>query len=415
MIKNRSIIIVSDYAYYAGGAEKVAIDTARKLSERAGNNVYLFCGVGPICGELVASKVNVTVLNVEDYIKRSGLRIESALRGLYDLHVRNAFIDSFGALDPSNTVVHFHSWFHSLSASVISAAKNCGFSIIISLHEYSSVCGNAGLYNFAQNKICLKTPCSSSCIVCNCDKRSYAQKLYRIVRLDIYRRILGSKISRVLFVSETSKFILESTKAFRDLSLNAEMIYDPVTVKPVMDDYHHECSDYYLFVGRVSEEKGIALFCEAVIQLNVKGIVVGDGPLFESLQRRYPQIFFVGRKNPDEVLNYMKAARALVFPSVLYETLGLVVLEAMISCALPCIVSEDVAASEFVQDGINGLRFATGSKESLMKCLEKCESNSLIKKFSSSVEQEKLYEDFCLEGHVRRLTGLYDEIKEEDK
>ena len=49
----------------------------------------------------------------------------------------------------------------------------------------------------------------------------------------------------------------------------------------------------------------------------------------EKLEKQYPNIEFVGWKNKDEVKQYMKGARALIFPSRWYETAGLTVLEAM--------------------------------------------------------------------------------------
>ena len=35
-------------------------------------------------------------------------------------------------------------------------------------------------------------------------------------------------------------------------------------------------NEYYLYVGRVSKEKGVDLFCQAISELDYKGIVVGD-------------------------------------------------------------------------------------------------------------------------------------------
>ena len=65
------------------------------------------------------------------------------------------------------------------------------------------------------------------------------------------------------------------------------------------------------------------------------------------LQEKYPQINFSGWLSPEKVSEEMLHARALLFPSVWYETQGLVVLEAF-SVGLPVIVSDQCAASEYV-------------------------------------------------------------------
>ena len=54
-------------------------------------------------------------------------------------------------------------------------------------------------------------------------------------------------------------------------------------------------NDAYLFVGRLAKEKGPDLFCEAITQLGLRGIVVGDGYMKEDLQKQYPNIMFTGQ------------------------------------------------------------------------------------------------------------------------
>lgn len=41
----------------------------------------------------------------------------------------------------------------------------------------------------------------------------------------------------------------------------------------------------YLFMGRLSSEKGLDLFCKAMVDLHLKGLVVGDGYLKESIRQ----------------------------------------------------------------------------------------------------------------------------------
>lgn len=46
-----------------------------------------------------------------------------------------------------------------------------------------------------------------------------------------------------------------------------------------------EKNEIYLYIGRVSEEKGVPLFCEAVENAGVKAVVVGDGGLKKDLKK----------------------------------------------------------------------------------------------------------------------------------
>ena len=86
-----------------------------------------------------------------------------------------------------------------------------------------------------------------------------------------------------------------------------------------------------LNVGRVAPEKNL----EAFLSADVPGskVVVGDGPALESLQRRYPDVLFLGALSGEELASAYRAADCFVFPS-LTDTFGLVVIEAL-ACGTP--------------------------------------------------------------------------------
>ena len=118
------------------------------------------------------------------------------------------------------------------------------------------------------------------------------------------------------------------------------------------DDYKkidYKNNKYFLYVGRVSPEKGVDIFCKAISELKIEGVVVGDGSDLEKLKLEYPNIVYVGWKSSSEVKEFMKGAKALIFPSRLYETMGLTVVEAQ-SVGLPVFVANNTAGIEFVED-----------------------------------------------------------------
>ena len=86
-----------------------------------------------------------------------------------------------------------------------------------------------------------------------------------------------------------------------------------------------------LNVGRVSVEKNLEEFLK--IDLPYEKWIVGDGPAFKELKKKYPKVIFYGAKNKEELEYYYNKADVFVFPSKT-DTFGLVLLEAM-ACGLP--------------------------------------------------------------------------------
>ena len=89
--------------------------------------------------------------------------------------------------------------------------------------------------------------------------------------------------------------------------------------------------EYAVFVGRLTEEKGIHTVVEAwrtlgsVLPLRI----IGDGPLMNfvlSAAHRGSGIQVEGWQSPEAVTSAMKAAKVVVVPSLWYETFGLVVI-----------------------------------------------------------------------------------------
>lgn len=86
-----------------------------------------------------------------------------------------------------------------------------------------------------------------------------------------------------------------------------------------------------LYVGRVAIEKNIQAFLD--LELPGTKYVVGDGPQRKELERRYPDVRFVGYKLGEELARHVAAADVFVFPSRT-DTFGLVMLEAL-ACGVP--------------------------------------------------------------------------------
>ena len=86
---------------------------------------------------------------------------------------------------------------------------------------------------------------------------------------------------------------------------------------------------YLLYVGRVSEEKGLKDFLRLPSDLGTK-IVVGDGPILKELMQEFPDAIFTGRKKGEGLAKIYASSNLFVFPSKT-DTFGVVMLESLAS------------------------------------------------------------------------------------
>ncbi len=106
----------------------------------------------------------------------------------------------------------------------------------------------------------------------------------------------------------------------------------------------------YLYVGRLAVEKNV----EAFLDMRLPGTkwVIGDGPLRDVLERRYPDAHFLGAKPNAALPSYYNSADVFVFPSRT-DTFGLVMLEAM-ACGVPVAAYPVEGPLDVVLDGVAG-------------------------------------------------------------
>ncbi|MGI4755216.1 MAG: glycosyltransferase family 4 protein [Janthinobacterium lividum] len=137
--------------------------------------------------------------------------------------------------------------------------------------------------------------------------------------------------------------------------------------------------DYFLFVGRLSEEKNVVGLLHAWLAYRAAGgkwslLLAGDGPQCDALKQLAQEsafgehVRFLGHRSARELLPVYAFAKAFVLPST-REPWGLVVNEAM-AASLPVIVSSRCGCAEdLVRHGENGFVFDPAKEFDLARCL----------------------------------------------
>ncbi len=148
------------------------------------------------------------------------------------------------------------------------------------------------------------------------------------------------------------------------------VIYPPVDVNRF--DLYPDKEDYYIVVSRLVPFKRIDLVVDAFNRMpDRKLIVLGDGPEMKKLRAAAgPNITFHGFSNPGTVREYVKQARAFLFPSE--EPFGIAAVEAQ-ACGTPVIAYGKGASREIVVDGETGIFFDCQHPLSIVEAVNRFE------------------------------------------
>jgi glycosyltransferase involved in cell wall biosynthesis len=165
----------------------------------------------------------------------------------------------------------------------------------------------------------------------------------------------------------------------------------------------------FLFVGRISMEKGVAMMLECFTKLPQYNLIVaGEGPdkiKLQTLFKNFSNIIFYGQKSKNEILELMKQSEALIFPSIWYEGLPFSIIEAF-STGTPVIASNLGSMSNMVIDGYNGLHFEPNNVDDLFESIGKFMRTADKKRMR--IQARETYEkSYTPEAHYHQLLSVY--------
>ncbi len=273
-------------------------------------------------------------------------------------------------------LMHVQNFFPLWSPSVYQAARAADIPVVQHLRNFRLACLNA--YLLREGQVC------EACL----GKNPWRGLYYRC-----YRRSLPASLTvwsmltfhrwRKTWERHVDGFVTPSQFAARTL-LQAGIPEDRLHVKPdfIPDPLGDQAipklpnTPTFVFIGRLNEQKGVALLLQAWRQLQQPSWqleLVGDGDQRANLQRftqefHLTNVRFHGQLPAKDVLQLLQTAWAVVVPSQSYETFGRVVIEAF-ACGRSAIVANLGALPELVQDGITGWHLPHNDPGAWAECL----------------------------------------------
>lgn len=261
-------------------------------------------------------------------------------------------------------VLHAHNTLPLISPSLYWAAARARVPVVQTLHNFRLLCPQALLLR--EGRVCEScvggTPLPG--VLHGCYRGSHLQTGVLAGMLMLHRG-LGTwqhKVHRYIALNEFCR------NKFIEGGLPAERI----AVKPnfvASNPPNEGPREGLLFVGRLSAEKGVAVLAEAAAALPAGSLhVAGAGPdaaAFASCAAAT----MLGHLDRTAVRGALTRVLALVFPSIWYETFGLVIIEAF-AAGTPVIASRIGGVPGLVTDGETGLLVEPGNAADLAQKLQ---------------------------------------------
>jgi len=174
--------------------------------------------------------------------------------------------------------------------------------------------------------------------------------------------------------------------------------------------------DYAIFVGRFTSEKGLPTLLNAWSRINtsVPLVIVGDGPLRESLEVQAAQmnnshVIFRGHLSRDATLAAVKGAKILLCASECYEQGPATILEAF-ACGVPVIAPLLGPINEVVDDGRTGLLFRAGDPAHLAEKIAWALGHDEQLQSMGKSARAKFAENFSADKNYTRLMEIYERV-----
>jgi len=263
-------------------------------------------------------------------------------------------------------IAHIHNIFFMISPSVYWALWEEKIPVVQSLHNHRLFCPNSGKF-FRDGRICEecdRDSCLPALKHC-CGRESFPMTLAAI-------RLLAFHHRKKTFSDKITAYIV-STEFGRKKFISLGLCPEKIRVKPNFIDLEPKArgaGGYALFAGRLFDNKGADVLTQACLKLagsSVKIVISGDGPLYTKMRRTLQGLVNVEMTGwlPDEKkFDYLRNADFLIFPSICYENMPRIVIEAY-ACGVPVIASPLGGMRELVRDQITGLHFNLGDSGDL--------------------------------------------------
>lgn len=313
-------------------------------------------------------------------------------------------------------IVHMNNINFQLTPSIIDAVKKRNIPLVQTVHDFQIVCPNHLLYDFNNDKTCVKCINSNKlhCIKNKCVHKSLVKSIIASAEAYFYK-IKGTYKKVDKFICPSSFLEVKLLEDKPDTFYGKTVVIHNFAEKHKLPDNARSNFDYpYVsFAGRLSAEKGVKLLAETAKLLpDINFVVMGNGPeekAFEGLNNVKLTGFLTG----DELNTNIAFSEVIAVPSVCFENCPLSILEAQ-DYGVPAVTQNFGGMAELVRDNETGILSEEATPKEFSKAIRKAIDNKelLLKMKANCIEESK--RAISIEEYCNRVIKIYGELIKEN-
>ncbi len=398
------VLMVNKFHYIKGGSETYYF-SLKRLLESKGFEVVDFSMKD---AKNFDSPYREYFVDNVSYDGTMGIRkkIQAACRIVYSIEARRKFEALVQQEKPD--LIHLHLFQHQLSPSILDVVKKYRIPCVYTAHDLKMICLNYKMMHHGRLCEDCKDGCLLHCVRNRCVKESFFKSCINTLEGYVHRFRKSYDAIRVIITPSAfyhQKFQAFGVEAERLVHIPNFLDQEAPSVTPGADS-----QGYYLYFGRLSEEKGVQTMIQAFAQLGYPLYIVGTGPMQEALARyvdahHLSNIRFWGFQCGQDLTNLVGNAKAVILPSEWYENGPYSAIEAL-QLGCPVIGADIGGIPELISK--NGFLFESGNAQSLAQAVSRFEALSDEQRQHMREASRQLFEqNHTKQQHFQRLMEAY--------
>lgn len=405
-------ILLVNYRYFISGGPERYYFNIKEILEQNGHEVIPFSVKSSRNLKNDYEKYFLDIVDDEVYFaqakkKTPRMILKSFTRMFYSFEAKRKMRQLIRDTRPD--IVYIMQMHNKISPSIVDAARAEGVPVIHRISDFQYMCPNALFYNDKCGvcEDCLKGK-RMSCVKYRCVLNSPVYSAIKMAAKWLHDVMHITKKIDAFVVP--SSFTLERLKEY-GIPQN-KLNYIPTFFNLKEIDPEVEYKPFILFVGRIEKQKGLMTLIKAFENTEYNLKIIGfsnDGyedELKNYLKGKKHNIEFLGRKNFEEIVPYLKSCLCTTVPSEWYDNFPNVILESF-AYKKAVIATDFGSLPELVHENQTGLTFKYADINDFRSKIKFMFENVDRAKFMGENGYQHVITSYSPQQHYKQLMELF--------